>query len=70
MNLSKVESNKVYKIISIPDVDMLESIGIRAGDTVIKKLTYPLGGPTIVEIDNREVAIGNKVAIRVAVEEV
>lgn len=70
MDLSKVENKKVYKIISIPDVDVLESLGIREGDTVTKKHTYAFGGPTVVKIDDREVAMGGKVASRVIVEEV
>ncbi|SHE74208.1 FeoA family protein [Alkalibacter saccharofermentans] len=69
MSLNKVEKGKYYKIKSVPDMDILKSLGVRENDTVFKKHTYIWGGPTLLEIDSREIAISNAIASSISVEE-
>jgi len=46
----------------------LNQIGLHAGDTVRVLRVAPLGGPVLVEINGREIALGRGVAEKILVE--
>ncbi len=70
MNLYEVEKDKNYKILNCPEVSVLNSLGVFNGSNVFKKETYKMGGPVLVLVDLREVAIGKDIAVEIEVEEV
>ncbi len=57
-----------YRIKAIPDSPLLPSLGIFEGAIVTKKTTYRLGGPVLLDIQSREVAIGKDLATQIKVE--
>ena len=73
MDLSEVGSGKWVKFtrfiggggVSIK----LRSLGIMPGDVVQVKRLAPFGGPILVEMDGREIALGRGIAKRIEVEE-
>lgn len=69
-NLYRVDDKKEYKIVEIPDSDMLESIGIIPGSIIWKEYTYGFGGPAYIKFGTRNIAIGKDIAKFVRVEEV
>lgn len=62
------EKGKNYLVTQIPDISLLENLGIFVGSQILKKRTYKLGGPVLVEIDTREVAIGKEIAKLIKVQ--
>ncbi len=68
MNLYKLENEKQCTIKTVPTLDLLKSLGVFEGAVVTKKFTYNMGGPVLILIDNREVAIGKDLAIDIEVE--
>lgn len=66
--LYAVENEKKYKITSVPDVSLLQMLGVFEGSVVSKKNTYGFGGPVLLVIDAREVAIGKNYAQKILVE--
>ncbi len=67
--LNKAPKGKYYTIVSVPNISLLKSLGVRENDTIYKKQSYFFGGPTLLEIDSREIAIGNQIASLIQVEE-
>lgn len=70
INLYTVESNKTYTIVETPDNNLINTLGVFVNATVEKKLTYGLGGPVLLDVDGREVAIGKDLALLIKVSEV
>ncbi len=62
------KDNEQYLIKETPDVPLLNSLGIFEGSKIIKKATYKLGGPALVMVNSREVAIGKDIATLIQVE--
>lgn len=67
-SLYSVESSKNYQIIKMPKIPLLESLGVYQGAVVEKNASYPFGGPVLLLIESREVAVGKKVATQIFVE--
>jgi Fe2+ transport system protein FeoA len=58
-----------YRVVSVPDVKILRSLGIFPGAVVFKKKRYRLGGPALILIATREIALGKDVARAIVVKE-
>lgn len=56
------------RVITIPNAPLLQSLGIFAGAVVTKKTTYALGGPVLLDMQSRDVAIGKGLAVDIQVE--
>ncbi len=69
MNLYEANNNK-YLVTELPEIDLLNSLGVFEGAVINKVSTYKMGGPVLILIDSREVAIGKDTAILIKVEEV
>lgn len=67
-SLYGAECSKNYRISKMPQIPLLESLGVYQGGVVGKIATYPFGGPVLLLIDHREVAVGKKVAKQIQVE--
>ena len=68
-NLYTVPDNRDYTVSSVPDVKILNSLGIFPGAVVRKKKRYGLGGPVLINLATRELALGKDVATAILVEE-
>lgn len=68
-NLYKSLPKKSYIVKNTPNVFLLNSLGIFEGSKITKKHTYKLGGPVIVEINLRDIAIGKDLANLIEVED-
>ncbi|WP_031516007.1 FeoA family protein [Desulfofalx alkaliphila] len=53
-----------------PPFAILNSLGLREGITVTVKSKQPLGGPIVVELGNRSIAVAKDVAEKIIVKEV
>ncbi len=69
MTMTTFSKNKLGKILSTPESTLLKVLGVRAGKDFIMKVTQPFGGPVIIEIDNRKIAISQVVANEILVAE-
>ncbi len=66
--LYNAQNDQVYQVVMSPDIPLLNAIGVFAGQQLLKKNTYKHGGPVLVEIDAREIAIGKDYALQIQVE--
>lgn len=69
MCLYKMKSNCKGVIVSIPDNTLLEALGVRKGKCFLCKVKQPLGGPMVIQIDDRKVAIDKEIAETILIEE-
>lgn len=68
MTLYNLNKDNRCRIVSLPDVGLLESLGIRKGLKVCIKNKQPLGGPVILQTGTRNIAIGRAIASEIVVE--
>ncbi len=54
----------------VPSIPLLESLGVFEGAKIFKKSTFKQGGPVLVVIGSREVAIGKDYASLIEVTSV
>lgn len=67
-SLYQAPSGELCRITAIPSTPILQSLGIFPGAVVTKKSTYHLGGPVLLDIQSRQVAIGKALARNIDVE--
>ncbi|MCL2376543.1 MAG: ferrous iron transport protein A [Defluviitaleaceae bacterium] len=71
INLYEAKKNGVFQVTSVPDIGLLENLGLRNGTKVVVESRYALGGPVLLRIENTfAVAIGKDIATQIAVKEV
>jgi len=71
LNLYQAKKNGVFQVISIPDVSLLENLGLRQGTQIMIQSRYSLGGPVLLRVENAfTVAIGKDIATQIEVKEV
>lgn len=68
--LYTAENEKLYVVVEVPEYDLIKTLGVFEGSTITKKITYKLGGPVLLDVDGREVAIGKDFAELIKVSEV
>ncbi len=66
--LYEATDNQIYVVKSIPNAPLLRSLGVFEGARITKQATYRHGGPALVSINSREVAIGKDLAVQINVE--
>ena len=66
--LEKIGEEESVVILSLPEHSLLPPLGLREGKRVKVKTRQPFGGPLIVEIDSRRVAVSKKIAGEIKVE--
>lgn len=73
MDLSEVSSGKWVKLTRFVGGEgisiKLRCLGIMPGDVAQVKRSAPFGGPILLEIAGREIALGRRIARRIEVEE-
>jgi Fe2+ transport system protein FeoA len=68
ISLYKAKKDNIYNVVTVPDIELLKSLGIRQDTRVQVMCQYPLGGPTLVRIeDSSTVAVGKDIATLVTV---
>lgn len=70
MKLTDSIKRKRYIVEAIPDIEFLTSIGIDKGIEFIMETRQPLGGPVVIKIGSRNVAIGKDIAREIEIREV
>lgn len=68
MNLYESKSDFKYRVIHTPDVAIIHTLGVYVGGVLRKTSTYKFGGPALVEINGRSIAIGKDIAKLIQVE--
>lgn len=67
MNLYNMPSDTACSIRSIPESDLLKSLGVIPGATIRKLSSYGAGGPAMICLGDRHIAIGKKIAEKVII---
>ena len=69
-NLYEAKKGITFSVKSVPDIGLLENLGVRAGTQVAVKNRYALGGPVLLYVENTySVAIGKDIAKQIMVTE-
>lgn len=69
MSLYGISKNGTCTIATLPPVGLLKSLGLREGLQVMIRSKQPMGGPVIVQVGRRCVAIAEDIAKEIHVEE-
>jgi len=71
MNLYEAKKSGVFHVVSVPNVGLLQNLGLRVGTKVAVQSRYALGGPVLLRVeDSFAVAVGKDIATQIAVREV
>lgn len=65
-----VDVNKEYVVEEVPQAGLLPCLGIYPKSRVRKSYRYKMGGPVLLQVGNREVAVGKDIADQILVKEV
>jgi len=69
-NLYEARKDGSFRVASVPEIGLLESLGLRAGVLVTVRNRYALGGPVLLRVEGAYfVALGKDVARQIAVRE-
>lgn len=69
INLYEAKINGAYEVCAIPQVALLENLGLRVGTHVMVQSRYAMGGPVLLRVEDAfTVAIGKDIATQVAVK--
>ena len=70
-NLYEAKKNAVFTVVSVPDIGLLESLGVREGSHITLQNRYALGGPVLLRVEDAySVALGKDIAKQITVREV
>ena len=70
INLYEAAKKREFAVISVPDIGLLESLGIRAGSKITVQNRYALGGPVLLQVESAySVALGKDIAKQIEVAE-
>ena len=71
LNLYKANVDGKFMLVTVPDIALLNSLGLRSGTKITIQNRYKLGGPVLLRVeDTYSVAIGKDVAKQILVTEV
>jgi ferrous iron transport protein A len=70
MSLYKIKKATNCIIESVPAQKILESLGIRKGVNIRVLVRQPFGGPVVVRVGQRDIAISHEYAKQITVKEV
>lgn len=69
MSLYSLKNNSIALIEKMPIVPLLTSMGVREGIKISVVTKQPMGGPIVVQIGRRSIAIGKDVAEQILIKE-
>jgi len=70
VNLYNAKRGFAYKVETVPDIGLLNSLGVRSNAVIRIKNKYSMGGPVLLQIDTCSVALGKDIALQIMVQEV
>lgn len=70
MPLYQIKKRSNCMIEDVPDVKTLDSLGLRKGATVKVVTRQPFGGPVVVQLGRRNIAVSREVASKIEIKEV
>ena len=71
VNLYQAKKCGNFLVASVPQIPLLESMGLRIGTQVTLQNRYALGGPVLLRVEGAySVALGKDIAQQIAVKEV
>ncbi|EEG78799.1 FeoA family protein [Dethiobacter alkaliphilus] len=70
MPLNKVKKATSCVIEQLPDIKLLNALGLREGVTVRVVTSQPFGGPIVVQLGKSSIAVARGVAEQIEVKEV
>ena len=69
-NLYDAKKSGAFFVVSIPNISLLENIGLRAGVEVAVQNRFAFGGPVLLKVrDAYSVALGKDIAEQITVRE-
>jgi Fe2+ transport system protein FeoA len=70
-NLYEAKRNRILQVASIPNIGLLQNLGLRNGTKITVQNRYSLGGPVLLRVEDAySIAIGKDIATQIAVQEV
>ena len=70
MSLYKAKKQGAFQVTSVPQIQLLENMGLRTGTRITVQNRYGLGGPVLLRVeDSYNLALGKDIARQIAVEE-
>ena len=71
INLYQAKKRGNFQVASVPQIPLLENMGLRIGTQITLQNRYALGGPVLLRVEGAySVALGKEIAQQIAVEEV
>ena len=71
INLYTAKNTGTFQVVSVPDINLLENLGVRAGTQITIQNRYALGGPVLLRInDAYSIALGKDIARQITVKEI
>jgi Fe2+ transport system protein FeoA len=71
MSLYDANKKSELQITALPQINLLESMGLRVGTNVAVQTRYAFGGPVLLRVeDSFLIALGKDIAQQIAVKEV
>ncbi|MCL2198497.1 MAG: ferrous iron transport protein A [Defluviitaleaceae bacterium] len=70
INLYQAKKGQNLRVVSVPDIGLLQNLGLREGTYVSVKNRYALGGPVLLRVEKAfSVAVGKDIATQISVKE-
>ena len=70
VNLYNAKKMGSFQLVSVPDIGLLENLGLRAGTQVTLQNRYALGGPVLLRVEGAySIALGKDIAQQISVQE-
>lgn len=70
-NLYKAKKMGTFQVVSVPELGLLENLGLRAGTQITLQNRYIWGGPVLLRVEGAySIALGKDIAKQITVQEV
>jgi len=71
MSLYEAKKKGMFQVTSVPDIGLLEHLGLRVGTQIAVQNRYALGGPVLLRVEGAySIALGKDIAKQIGVCEV
>ena len=70
LSLYKAKKRGTFQVASVPQIQLLENMGLRAGTRITVQNRYGLDGPVLLRVeDSYNIALGKDIAQQISVKE-
>jgi Fe2+ transport system protein FeoA len=67
-HLYAAEKQSAFRVTHVPNIKLLENIGVRRGTNLTVMNRYGMGGPVVIRVENAySVALGKDIAVQIGV---